>query len=81
MPLSRMCDAAMAFAAVYPWVWSSLTYEYVAVIPSKLCHSVHPSPRPYQDVSPGSPAQQAGLLAHNDYIVAADSVLDDRDDL
>ena len=29
----------------------------------------------------GSPAAQAGLQAHTDYIVAADRVLEDRDDL
>lgn len=33
------------------------------------------------DVEPGSPAYHAGLKSNVDYIVAADSVLDDKDDL
>lgn len=34
-----------------------------------------------QDVHPNSPAQQAGLLAHSDYIIGADSVLHESEDL
>ncbi len=34
-----------------------------------------------QDIQANSPAAQAGLHAHTDYIVAADTSLDDRDDL
>lgn len=33
------------------------------------------------DVTPGSPAANAGLISNTDYIIAADSALDDRDDL
>ena len=34
-----------------------------------------------QDVTPRSPAANAGLISNTDYIIAADSALDDRDDL
>ena len=34
-----------------------------------------------QDVSPNSPASKAGLIAEEDYIVATDAILNDRDDL
>lgn len=33
------------------------------------------------DVAPGSPAATAGFIPQTDYIIAADSLLDDRDDL
>eukprot|EP00041_Stephanoeca_diplocostata_P016768 m.331467 g.331467 ORF g.331467 m.331467 type:complete len:477 (+) comp20478_c0_seq1:123-1553(+) len=33
------------------------------------------------DVAPGSPAEKAQFIPQTDYIIAADSVLDDRDDL
>ncbi|KAG5449533.1 Golgi reassembly-stacking protein 2 [Clonorchis sinensis] len=32
------------------------------------------------EVEPNSPAQQAGLIPHSDYIIGADSVLNERDD-
>lgn len=34
-----------------------------------------------QDVQPNSPAQQACLQAHSDYIIGADSVLHESEDL
>ena len=40
--------------------------------------NVNPIP---QDVTQNSPASKAGLIADEDYIVATDAILNDRDDL
>lgn len=41
----------------------------------------HTQLTPAKDVFPNSPAAKAGFKAFTDYIVAADSILDERDDL
>ena len=38
-------------------------------------------PRLSQEVEPNSPAAKAGLRANDDYIVATDAILMERDDL